>query len=259
MQQTPQKRWGRDGHLWNTCAALRVLVVLPFPVHIEGGAGARVAIGLLRGLRARGVDVRALSADGRYVPEPGPPPDLGIDVVHLRLPNPARERAQRFVLPFGGLASGAFAGRLREAAADVDVVHIVERDAGSLLRLVDRPVVAQLDCATLSDRDFEPPWTAAGRTTLELVRAERRVTRRAEWILASSPEVANALARGARGEVVHAPLALDGSHYAHAASLADPVAVLIGTAGWPPTRTAVARLLTRIWPLVLESRPEARL
>jgi glycosyltransferase involved in cell wall biosynthesis len=34
---------------------------------------------------------------------------------------------------------------------------------------------------------------------------------------------------------------------------------LIGTAGWPPTAKAVERLLTDVWPRVVERRPQARL
>ena len=41
--------------------------------------------------------------------------------------------------------------------------------------------------------------------------------------------------------------------------MTESVAGLIGDAAWPPTTNAVRRLLTRVWPVVLERRPSARL
>lgn len=247
--------------LWNTLAALRVLLVLPFPVVAEGGAAVRCAIGLLHGLRANGVDVHALSADGRHDLTAGPPPDLPLEVVHFEYPSPMRDRVQRLVEPYGLLARGPFAARLRERARDADVVHVYGIQGGSLLRLApDREVLVQIDCVTRRDRDLAPPWTEDGRVGLELLRAERRSTRRARWLLASSPEVARDLAPAApRAHVEWAPLPLDPRPYAERAPLAEPVAGLIGMAKWPPTANAVRRLLTEVWPRVLARRPDARL
>ena len=59
--------------------------------------------------------------------------------------------------------------------------------------------------------------------------------------------------------VAVAPLPLDPAVYTPRAPLDAPVAGLIGTAVWPPTANAVERLLTSVWPRVLERRPDARL
>lgn len=240
---------------------MRVLLVLPFPVVAEGGAAVRCAIGLLHGLRAHGIDVQALSADGRHDRTAAPPPDLPIEIVEFEYPEPMRDRLQRLVEPYGLLARGPFAARLRERAREADVVHVYGIQGGSLLRVIgERPALVQLDCVTRRDRDLAPPWTEDGRIGLELLRAERRSCRRARWLLASSPEVAHELARAApQAHVAVAPLPLDPRPYAERAPLAEPVAGLIGMAKWPPTANAVRRLLTEVWPKVLARRPDARL
>jgi glycosyltransferase involved in cell wall biosynthesis len=126
--------------------------------------------------------------------------------------------------------------------------------------MLERPAVLQLHSLTLRDREVWRPWAAEDRDALETLRAERRALRQADWLLLNSPEVAAALPRRIPpSRRVVAPLALDPAHYAERASLEQPVAGLIGTARWPPTTGAVRRLLTRVWPLVLERRPGARL
>jgi polysaccharide biosynthesis protein PslH len=238
---------------------LRVLVVLPFPPLYEGGAAARCAIGLLQGLLASGVQCEALAADARPIPT-SPPDGLPVEIVRVPLPSPRRARWESLAHPGRVLASGPFAQRLRERAAGADVVHLVELHAALAVRHLDRPTLVQLHCLTRRDREIRGPWTREDRVTLELARAERKARRRASWMLVNSPEVAAELAgKMARSRLTVAPLALDPSHYGERAPLEHPVAGLIGTARWPPTANAVRRLLARVWPLVLERRPSARL
>jgi glycosyltransferase involved in cell wall biosynthesis len=261
MQEAARERSDPGRHVWNTLAALRALVLLPFPVVAEGGAAERCAIGLLHGLAAHGVDVHALSADARPDKSARPPADLPIEVVEFPHPSPWRDRVQRLTEPYGLLTHGLFAARVRELAPQFDLVHVDGIQGGSLMRLTpDLPVLTQLDCVTRRDRDLQPPWTWEGRVGIELLRAERRTCRRARWLLASSDEVARDLARAApRAHVAVAPLPLDPRAYAGRAPLDEPVAGLIGMAQWPPTGNAVRRLLTDVWPRVLAHRPDARL
>jgi len=243
---------------------LRVLVVLPFPPLVEGGAASRCAIGMLRGLAAHGVDLHVLAADlrndMRQQLRGDLPEDLPIELAAIAHPSRARTRWSRFARPYGLLPTTAFGPLVRERARDADVVHFVELASASLIPLVDRPAVAQIHCLTRRDRDIRPLWTSDGRTALELLRAERRLCRRARWLLVNSQEVATPLARMApEAHVAVAPLPLDPASYTPRASLDAPVAGLIGTAVWPPTANAVERLLTSVWPRVLERRPDARL
>jgi glycosyltransferase involved in cell wall biosynthesis len=239
---------------------LRVLVVLPFPPLAEGGAAARCAIGLLRGLQAHGVDFRALGITMRDLPPGGVPDDLPIEVLQLPPLSRAHQRWLRFTKPHRMLEATAFVGRTQELARDADLVHFVELDSASLAAFVDRPALAQLHCLTRLDRDIPSRVRRQGRVAHELLRAERRVFQRATWLLANSREVADAMVPLApQAQVAVGPLALDPAGYAPRATLEAPVAGLIGTAIWPPTANAVERLLTRVWPLVLERRPDARL
>lgn len=243
---------------------MRVLVVLPFPPLVEGGAASRCAVGMLRGLAGHGVDLHVLAAhlrnDMREELHGDLPDDLPIELAALSHPSRARTRWLRFARPYGLLPTTSFGPLVRERARDADVVHLVELASASLIPLVDRPAVAQIHCLTRRDRDIRPPWTSDGRTALELLRAERRLVRQARWVLVNSREVADPLARMAPGvDVAVAPLPLDPAVYAPRAPLDAPVAGLIGTAVWPPTANAVERLLTSVWPRVLERRPDARL
>jgi polysaccharide biosynthesis protein PslH len=246
------------------CAILsqpvRVLLVLPFPLLSEGGAGAKCAIGTARGLTARGVEYRILSADGRRRREPGPPGDLPIEAVPVAIPGGARARFEHVIRPRTLLCRPPFSERMRTLAKEADIVHLVGLDAGSATSLLDHPALTQLDCSTLRDDRTWNPLRREGRISIELLRAERRVCRRSQWLLASSSEVGRSLAASApRAQVVAAPLALDPVYYSEQAPLERPVVGLLGSASWPPTRHAVERLITRVWPLVTQARPGTRL
>lgn len=241
----------------HTLASLRVLVVLPSPPDREGGAAARCAVGLLQGLQAHGVDCRALAVAGDEPTSPpaGPP----VELVPVELSR-WRGRWRRLAHPGSVLIGGRFAERLCELAADADIVHLFETSVAGALSMLERPTVLQVHCLTARDRDSWRPWRREDRDALELLRTERRGLRRADWLLVNSRELAAELPRRLpASHTALAPLALDGAHYLPRASLEHPVAGLIGTANWPPTRNAVRRLLSRVWPLVLERRPTATL
>lgn len=244
----------------HTLAALRALVVLPFPPLPEGGAAERCAVALLRGLSASGVQTTALVASGPRPFSAPLPADLDVEVMRLGLPSARRARWDRILDPQSILRRGPFPGRVRELSRQADVVHFVDTPAGMAQEASERPAVVQIDRATLSDRDIRRPWRPADRETLMLWRAERRVCRRARWLLTNSHEVAQTLAAEApRAEVAVAPLGLDPALYAPPAALQGSVLGLIGTAVWPPTALAVRRLVTRVWPLVRAQEPGATL
>jgi polysaccharide biosynthesis protein PslH len=166
----------------------------------------------------------------------------------------------RLANPGGALGRGEFVRRLRARAADVDVVHYFDIRAAAAHRVVECPAILQIDCLTLRDRRIRTLWRREDRIAIELLRAERRARRHARWLLANSAEVAAELcAAHGRAQVAVAPLTLDPASYPRRATLERPVAGLIGTARWPPTANAVHRLLTGVWPRVLERRPDARL
>src|SRR6185295_15103360 len=181
-------------------------------------AASRCAIGMLRGLAGHGVELQVLAADLRNDMHrelrgelPG---DLPIELPAVPHPSRARTRWLRFARPYGLLTTTSFAPLVQERARDADVVHFVELASSSLTPLVDRPAVVQVHCLTRRDRDIRPPWTSDGRTTLELLRAERRLRGQARWLLVNSHEVADPLARMApHAHVAVAPLPLDPASY----------------------------------------------
>jgi glycosyltransferase involved in cell wall biosynthesis len=242
----------------HTLAALRALIVMRHPPSLEGGAAARCAVALIEGLAARGVDCRVLaplSLDPVEIPA-----GLSVELAPGSDPRRTQIRWDRLVRPLGRLTRAPFTERLRTLSRDVDVVHFVEAEAAGAIQLVDRPALVQLHCLTRRDPRVWNPLRPAGRESIELLRGEIRARRHARWLLVNSTEVGDPLrAASAQAEVVVAPLALDPSHYLQRASLESSAAGLIGTARWPPTEAAVERLLTRVWPLVLRRRPDARL
>jgi glycosyltransferase involved in cell wall biosynthesis len=228
------------------------------PPSLEGGAAARCAVALLEGLAAHGVDCRVLAPLPLEPVEL--PPGLPVELVPGSDPRRTQIRWDRLVRPLGLLTREPFAERLRALSHEVDVVHFVEAEAAGAIQLVDRPAVVQLHCLTRRDPRVWNPLRAAGRESIELWRGEVRARRRARWLLVNSIEVGNPLkVASPQAEVVVAPLALDPSHYLQRAPLDSSAAGLIGTARWPSTEAAVERLLTRVWPLVLRRRPDAKL
>lgn len=231
------------------------------PPLLEGSAAARCAIGLLDGLTGLGVDCTVLHP----VVQTTPPADFGargfsVETVRYESAGRTQIRWNRIAHPLGDLARGSFLQRLCELADASDVVHFIEIEAGMTIEAVDRPALVQLHCLTRRDPRVWNPLRPAGRISIELLRGELRVRRRARWLLANSVEVGDALAASApHAQVAVAPLALDPAHYLPNATLGSSTVGLIGTARWPPTKAAVERLITSVWPLVIERLADARL
>ena len=237
-----------------------MLIVLPYPPTLEGRAAARCAVGLVRGLVEQGIECNALAADLRPQPSSSPPADLPVEVMHLEPPSRGRDRWDRLARPGGVFRRGLFAARLRTLAREHDIVHFFDPEAAVNIGLVGGPALVQIHNLTRRDRGIGAPWRRDGRIALELLRSESLACRRARWLVANSDEVAGPLRLTApHAHVDVAPLALDPAHYTPMASLQHGVAGLIGTARWAPTKNAVRRLLTRVWPRVLERRPRSRL
>jgi glycosyltransferase involved in cell wall biosynthesis len=239
---------------------MRVLVVLTQPPLPEGGAPGKTAIGLLRGLVAHGVDVRAVAARQHFALAGEVPADLPVEIVRVEPPGRWRARLGRFHRPRGELAGGAFAARVRELAADADVVHLEETETAWSDEGLATPSLVHLHYLVRRDRPLGRPWERQFRDVVEIAAGERAAIRRHRHLVASSPLVADALRRKApKAEVVVAPLSLDPLLYPPAPLDGPPTAGIIGTAGWPTTAAAIHELVDRVWPLVRVRAPEARL
>ena len=238
---------------------MRALVVLTQPPLPEGGAPGKTAVGLLRGLREHGVDVRAIAARRHFSVAGEVPPDLPVELVDVEPPGPWRARLGRVRRPLGEL-TGVFAERVRAAAADADLVHLEETETAWCDDGLQLPSLVHLHYLARRDRDLGAPWSKQFREVLDASRAERAAIRRHRHLVASSPLVADALRAAApQAEIVLAPLSLDPTLYSPAPLDGPPTAGLIGTAGWPPTAEAIRTLLEQVWPRVERQAPHARL
>ncbi len=240
---------------------MKALVVLTQPPLPEGGAPGKCAVALLRGLVAHGVEVRALAARQHFAVAGEPPADLPVEVVDVPPEPPGwAARANRWRHPRGELGRGIFAERVREAARAVDVVHLEETETAWCDQGIATPSLVHMHFLVRRDRSFGPPWRGSFRDVLEFSAAERAAVRRHRHLVASSPLVLEALHRHAPdADLTLAPLALDPTHYDTAPLDGPPVVGLIGTASWPPTRAAILRLVTRVWPHIHRRVPDARL
>ena len=239
---------------------MRAVLALPQPPSPEGGAAGRTAVGLIRGLREHGVDVRALAArHAGHAALPSPPDDLGVHIVEVPTGG-WRSRAVRVVRPVGALSLGDFRNAVDDASRSADVLHLEEIDTAVLSSPAGVPTFAHLHYLIRRDVPWGAPWQPTFRRVLEHVLAERRATKQHHRLIANSPQVADALRRLApRAEIVVAPLALDPIYYPPASLDGPPVAGLIGTAAWEPTAAATRRLVERVWPRVRRVVPGAEL
>lgn len=234
---------------------VRVLVVLSHSPLIEGSAAGRLGVGLLRGLRAHGLDVRAVAADLTASSELHPPSDLDVEVIPVRQEPSWRARVQRYADPRSALSRGPFAERVRQLSREADVAHFEEVTSAAAGRGLAIPAVVHVHCLARLDRSLSRPWTTEARDGLELRRAEARLSRRARWLIAGSDDVAAQLRRSGGRDVSVVPSPLDPADYHPIGGAGPPVAGLIGSAAWPPTANAVGCLLRDVWPRVLQHRP----
>ncbi|MDX6412773.1 MAG: polysaccharide biosynthesis protein PslH [Gaiellaceae bacterium] len=249
-------------------SVVKLLVVLPQPPVYEGGAPGRCSVALLRGLREHGIDVTALSARRPLAPHErnldngaGPPADLPVELMEVPAPRQGwATRAQMLMRPNGYLSRGPFGARVRELATQADLLHLEQLHSGWCDLGSSVPAVVHVHHLMRLDRRAPAPWDRELFGFTMLRASERLIALRHRYLVASSSVVAQTLRRLALGREVHvAPLSLEPSRYPQAPLDGPPVAGLIGTATWPPTRAAIERLVSTVWPLVRREVPEATL
>jgi glycosyltransferase involved in cell wall biosynthesis len=239
---------------------VKVLVVLTQPPLPEGGAPGRCAIGLIRGLTAHGVDVKAVAARRHFSAPGDPPPDLPVEVVDLAAEPGRRSPVDRLRRPLSELAVPAFLERVHAAASDADLVHLEETETAWCDAGLQLPSLVHIHYLVRRDRPLGAPWHRDFGHALETHLAERAAMRRHHYLVASSPLIGERLQEVAPlAHVTHAPLSLDPRYYAPAQLDGSPLAGIIGTATWPPTAAAIRALVDDVWPDVQRNAPDARL
>lgn len=240
---------------------MKVLVVLTQPPLPDGGAPGKCAIGLIRGLMAQGVNIKALAARQQWSVPGEVPAELPVDVIDLpprSLPGFRRQMA-RVRRPLGELARADFAAHVRHAALDADVIHLEQTETAWCDQGLTIPSAVHVHYLLRWDRSLGKPWTHGFRYGMESDLAERAAIKRHHYLIASSPLIAQEMKRRSpAAEVTLAPLSLDPTYYP-AAALDEQAAGIIGTAAWPATASAMRRLVADIWPRVHQRNPDARL
>src|SRR5256714_11145433 len=185
---------------------MRVLVVLTQPPLPEGGAPGRVAIGLLRGLLAHGVDVQALAARQHFAAAGERPSDLPVETVHVEPPAlSVRRQLDRLRRPRGELR-GPFAAGVREGGRDADLVHLEETETAWCDEGVSKRSLVHIHYLVRHDRPLGWPWQKQFRDVVEFRLGERAAIRRHRYLVASSPVIAGAAREAApSADVARAP------------------------------------------------------
>jgi glycosyltransferase involved in cell wall biosynthesis len=236
---------------------VKALVVLASPPHPEGDAPSRCAVGLLQGLLSHGVDVRAIAARQHFAAGRAAEAPVPVEVVDVAPEPPVVARWNGLRRPLSELGRGLFDRRVRELAAEVDLVHLDQSVMAWSASRVPVPRLISLHYRARLDRGFGRPGSRQSRQVLEFVRLERAAVRRHRYLVATTPEVAATMPRRARPEPVVVSLTVDPHGYEPAPPPDRPTAGFIGTASWPPT--AVERLTGSVWPAVRRAAPQAQL
>jgi glycosyltransferase involved in cell wall biosynthesis len=254
---------------------VRVVIVTPAVPHPFGDTAARWFYVLITELLLRGHDVVAVAAteetDERVSEAKAwlskdalskTSGQLTLHCHHLKVSSGAlRRKWQNLLRPCSEMLQDLALTSLvrRELARGYDVLHLEQMSTGWFGLDVPRALlnVHFFDVIDWAEKEMglnerKALWQArrATRHLLHGIPNIRLLTPRLK-------EVAESINPKAHYWVV--PLALDTSLYELQPPAREPVVGLIGSMHWEPSRSAAERLITRIWPLVKEGFPEAKL
>jgi glycosyltransferase involved in cell wall biosynthesis len=256
---------------------MKIIVVTPAVPHPFGDTAARWFYVLITELLARGHEVVALAvteesgdrvAEAKRLLLNASGDRRGKLTLHChRLqvdPFALRRKWQNLVRPRSEMIQDSqLTGLLRsESAKGYDVLHLEQMSTGWLGLDVPRALLNvhffdAIDWAERRDmgiEDHKALWQAR--------RATRRLLRGIPNIRLLTPrlkQIAESINRNPKTRYWVVPLALDTALYTLQPPAPEPVVGLIGSMHWEPSRSAAERLITRIWPLVKQSLPQAKL
>ena len=236
-------------------------MVMPEPPYLEAGAAGRCAAGLLKGLRENDrVQLSAIAASLSRARNGAPPPGIDVEIISV----PPQDRLQAWSdlarRPLGYLSRGEFGERVRELAMTADVLHLDQTQTAWCNLGSDVPSLLHLHYLARLDMPRLPMNLRKALVRFGVGAAQRQAAERHRFLVANSSEVASELRRETpSADVTVIPLVLDPDHYRPLLDEREPVVGFIGTAGWPMTWAAAQRLVERVWPLVRQELPKARL
>jgi len=250
---------------------VRIVVVTPAVPHPFGDTAARWFYVLITELVARGHDVVAVvateepdervaaarqwlsKADGQ----------LTLHLHRLKVDSVAlRRKWQNLMRPRSELLQDSELTAVlgRELTKGYDVLHLEQMSTGWLGLNVPRALL-NMHYFDVIDWSGRKNMTFAERKALwQAQRATNHLLHGTHNVRLLTPrlkEVAEAINPKGRYWVV--PFALDTSLYLMPPMVEEPVVGLIGSMHWEPSRSAAERLIARIWPLVKQRVPRAKL
>jgi glycosyltransferase involved in cell wall biosynthesis len=252
-------------------AAVRIIVVTPAVPHPFGDSAARWYYVLITELLARGHEVVTLAATEeaeeriseakQWLSKHGG--QLTLHCHRLRVDSVAlRRKWQNLVRPRSEmLQDSSLTGLLhRELAKGYDVLHLEQMSTGWLGMAVPRALLnvhffEVLDWAAKENMglgEYKALWQAQ-RATRHLLRGINH----ARFVTPRLKEMAESI--NPKGHYWFVPSALDTALYNMQPPAPEPVVGLIGSMHWEPSRSAAERLITRIWPVVKQGFPQAKL
>ncbi len=261
---------------------MRIIIVTPAVPHPFGDTAARWFYVLTTELRARGHDVVALAvteeADERvsearillskYDLSKASGKPIGQLTLHchrLRVDSVAlRRKWQNLVRPRSEMLQDSVLRRLlqRELAKGYDVLHLEQMSTGwfglgvprALLNVHFFNVIDWAEKKNMGFGERKALWQAR-RATRHLFRGIPNV----RLLTPRLKEMAESINPNPNARYWVVPLALDTALYDMQPPAQEPIVGLIGSMHWEPSRSAAERLITRIWPLVKQGFPEAKL
>jgi glycosyltransferase involved in cell wall biosynthesis len=249
---------------------MRIVIVTPAVPHPFGDTAARWYYVLITELAARGHEIAALAVSQDSSARAAEAEQWMAGRANLRFRNHRlqtdsnvfRRKWRSLLRPDSILLQDRdFTALLQgELAKGYDVLHLEQMTAAWLGIGLPRTLVV-VHYLDVLDQPLHPRSGLAERKRYwQGQRAVSRLLRSISHFSFLTPRLEEtARTMYADGDYRVVPMALDTSLYEIQPFVEEPVVGLIGSMHWEPSRSAGQRLLQRIWPLVKEKIPRARL
>ena len=250
---------------------MRIVIVTPAVPHPFGDTAARWFYVLITELAARGHEVtllaateeaeaRVAEAQQRLAQQGG---KFTLHCHRLKVDSFAlRRKWQNLLRPCSEMIQDRELQEQlgRELRQGYDVLHL-EQLATGWLGVGNPRALLNVHYIDVIDWSERTEMTAGERKALwQAERATRRLLREVANVRLLTPRLKEAAAAiNPKGRYWVVPFALDTALYPLLPPAAEPVVGMIGSMHWEPSRSAARRLITRIWPLVKQRVPAARL
>jgi glycosyltransferase involved in cell wall biosynthesis len=146
-----------------------------------------------------------------------------------------------------------------EVSKGYDILHLEQLWTGWLGFHRPRCLLNIHHFETIDVQHHHPGWRM-WKDYVQMLRGTRRILKRFSYVRVTTPRLyEKARSINPQAQYWTVPICLDMSLYKVQAFVEQPVVGLLGSMCWYPSQSAAKRLIERIWPLVREAVPSARL